>query len=444
MTSTDSAPDSLRLPPLAGLLDDIVDEALRARRRRVMVADNPAMTLKALRVTDNTLDRLVRTASLYGPQAVRLLDQRIAELAGDTQEAAVFLRMALSMQDRRASPAALAAHYIERFPRAVREACWFYPVPASALGDDVVHLVELFERGASCAPLRLLAIELAGLRAETRLRAPIAALLDHPDYAAPATLALARMGHADERTVRVADACLASGDPAQRALAMALVACDPRIAHERWLQQALAGEPAGADAAWAIATCRDPRRTVERAGAHPGMPAALRARIAALAGYPDGIVAACAAMTPAEIPVDADQAGLLQLTLGAVPLEARCDPNDAAAKSAALRVLLLRVLRGAHVGLCNDADIGPWEAGALLADPARAATLRLREGAVLGASAPPLGAALLEVPHALRHWLYIERACLGRHPLALSPFDVARRQDAAMMVGQFTDAFLAA
>jgi hypothetical protein len=52
---------------------------------------------------------------------------------------------------------------------------------------------------------------------------------------------------------------------------------------------------------------------------------------------------------------------------------------------------------------------------------------------------PPLDHKALNVTHGLRQWLYIEHAILGRHPLALSAYDVSRRQELAMMIAEVAD-----
>ncbi|MES2262214.1 MAG: hypothetical protein V4724_39825 [Pseudomonadota bacterium] len=444
-TETDIARISRRLPPLAGLLDNSLDEAVRTRRRRLMIADNPALTLNALRRTDSTLDRLIQTAAMYGQEATQQLDARIAASTGAVKEAVVFLRIAVAVQMRETTLGELAAHHVEAFPRAVRDACRFYPVPNGPLSDNASHVIDLFEHSALFPSLRLMAIELAGMRGEQSLVTQLKELLDDPLYAAPACIALARMGEATDATRSYAIECLSSDQPERRDVAMDLIACDPRISDDALLQLALAADPATVDAAWAIATCSDPRGVIDHAAARDDLPAALRARIAALAGYPDAIVNACAAMADADGAITANQAGLLELTLGAVPVEARCEPNDKEKKSRALRTLLLRVLRAAHIGLCNDADVDAWDVNAILANPAQAATVRLRDGLIFPVGVPPaLGRALPEVPHALRGWLYIERACLAHHAFALSPFDTARRQDAALMIGEFVDAMRAA
>ncbi|MDQ1818145.1 hypothetical protein RBA41_33085 [Massilia sp. CCM 9210] len=439
MTSTNVPQISRRLPPLSGLLDDTLDQAVRTRRRRIMMADKPSLNLNALRVPDMALDRLLHTVALYGADAARQLDVRIGELTGAAKEAAVFLRIALAVQTLDVALFELAARHAQEFARAVREAYWFYPIPSGPFSDHSGHIIDLFEKSAGSPTLRLIAIELAGRRDVKALRLPIEALLDDPQYAAHVHVALSCMGAATQATRRYAQEALATGEATACMAAMALIAVDPRIADASLLQDALKADPARVGAAWAIATCRDPRGLYQQAVARADVPTELRYRITALAGYVDGIIAACGEMATSDGPVTAAQADVLELALGGVPVEARCEPNVPADKSRALRALLLRACRRSHIPVCNDADMGPWDVQGILAKPEQAGTIRLRNGLPLGAEAPALGRAVLEVTHALRQWLFIERATIAQHALSLSAFDTARRQELAMMVGEYVD-----
>lgn len=439
MTSTEIARISRRLPPLGGLLDDTLDEAIRVRRRRVMVADNAALSLKALRVTDSSLDRLVQTAAMYGQEASHNLDGRVGLLTGAEKAAAVFVRIAVAVHMGETLLAELVATYINEFPRAVRDACWFYPVPNGPLSDNGNHVLDLFEKSGSSSAMRVLALELAGLRGEQRLSGQIRVLLDDPQFAAPASIALARMGESTSATQRFVEHCISSDERNDWETAMEIIACDPRLADDRLLQRALAADPATVDPIWAIALSREPRDIVEHAANRSDVPPGLRSRITAVAGYPADIIRACAEMAEVDGAVTPVNADILELVLGMVPVEARCEPNNKVDKSNALRSLVLRVFRGAHIALCNDADVDTWDVQAILANPAQAAKTRLRNGEVFPEGVPALGRALPEVSHSLRRWLYIERATLAQHHFSLSPFDCARRQDVAMMIGQFVD-----
>ena len=444
LTSTDIRPLNQRLPPLSGLLDDTLDQAIRARQRRIMIAGNPHGNLAALRVTDSAIDRALKSASLYGKDAALQLDARIAKLDGAAQEAAVFLRISLAVQTQEPALLALTSEYTPKFTRAIRDAYWFYPAPFGPFNDSSDHIVALFNQSAANTELRLLALELAGRRDVKALRPQIEALLDNPSLAPAAHYALACMGAAGEPTRRFLKNVIESNNAALFQSAMAIVAVDSRLLDEATLNRLLNADSDKADddalgAAWAIQTCRHPRKALDYASTHQELSSALRLRIAALAGYMDGIIIACAAMAASDGSITPLQADVLEVALGGVPVEARCEPNDQAAKSKALRDLILRVCRKSHIPICNEADLGPWEVEAILSKPEQPGEIRLRNGLPLRDSVPALGRAVFEVTHAMREWLYIERATTGQHAFALSALDVTRRQELALMVGELVD-----
>lgn len=431
----------MRLPLLPGLLEDHHGQALRARRRRVLIADHQDKNLRALEVMDAAIDRAILAASLYGRAAHDYFDAQIAASEGDAREASVFLRLALATHTGTATLPQLALTYWPDHRRAVLEALWFFPVPRGSFDADRRHVVALFEAAASTRPELLpLALELAG-RTDARQLAPrMTSLLADPRWAPIVRLALTRMGYATEPSRVDARAAEEPMPEADRGLHAEIIAADPRQAHEQLLAQLLAEEPAptGLNVAWAIMAARAPRRIHDHAMTREDVSAPLRLRVLALTGYADGLVLACAAMAQRPGPVSAAERDVLELALGATPVEARVEPGDLPGKSRALRALLLRALRSAHVPIHNDADRGPWSTESILASPGPT-TVRLREGAALVPGVPPLGAPVLEVTHQLRQWLYIERAVLAGHAFSLSASDVFRRQRTALMVAQAVD-----
>ncbi|NHZ64327.1 hypothetical protein [Massilia genomosp. 1] len=445
MTSTDLAERPLRLPPLPGLLDDTLDQAIRARQRRVLVVDHPGMHLGALSVPDMAIDRAVIGACLYGRDAALLLDARIAAATGRVRDAAVFLRIALAIEGRDGALPDLALKYSALHRRSVHDAYWFFPRPLGTFDDSVDHIERLFQAGAQHESVQTLALELAGRREVARLQAPIEALLEVEPLSAWAHLALARMGVAGKATRHYVASVLGSGQQASIGSALAIAAADPRLADDGLLDTICrAGIDAGApgaidDLAWAMLTCRHPRARCDCAATLIDLPVALRTRVIALAGYMDGLIAACADIAASENAISPEQADVLLLGLGEVPLEARVEPNDRQSKSAALRKLVLRVCRACHIGVSNDADRCAWQADAILAHPHIAAGVRVRHGAVLRGFVPPFDAAMAELTHGLRQWLYIERAVCANVPFSMSAVDVARRQELALMIAQLAD-----
>jgi tellurite resistance protein len=433
------------LPPLSSLLDDTIDQAIRKRQRRVLVIDSADRNLAALQVVDTDLDQIVRGFSLYGKDAAHQLDARIDGLKGAAQEAAIFLRIALAIQTGDAASSTLANQFAEQFAeqsgviRAIADAYRFYPVPVGPFGDNSAHIVDLFKRSQSASSTRMLALELAGKRDVKQLRPDIEALLDDNVHMPLAHYALACMGVADERTKAFVLSALRSDAKQFRQLALGCAAADPRLIADAALYDAIAAKPNDSDAAWAILAVRDPRKLFEYAQSRTDLSESLMLRVVALTGYMDGIVAVCAAIAASDKPVTPAQADVLHLALGSVPVAARAKPNQPEEKSKAMRELILRVCRAAHIPVCNDADIGPWDVDAILVQPERTAAVRLRGGKALSDAVPSFHQSAFLVTHALRDWLYIERATAGKHALALTASDVARRQELAMMVGEMVD-----
>jgi len=232
LTSTELRPINQRLPPLAGLLDDTLDQAIRALQRRLLIADHPGLNLAALKVTDNAIDQALKSAGLYGKDAALQLDARIAQSKGATQEAAVFLRMALAVQTQEPTLFELTTDYHAKFSLAVRDAYWFYPAPFGPFDDSSAHIVSLFEKSAADPGLRLLALELAGRRDVKSLKPHVEASQDDPRQMPAAHYALACMGLAGELTKRYVKAALASNEPLLIPPTMATVAADPRLADD--------------------------------------------------------------------------------------------------------------------------------------------------------------------------------------------------------------------
>jgi hypothetical protein len=248
------------------------------------------------------------------------------------------------------------------------------------------------------------------------------------------------MGYGGEASAQFARDSLEKEDPKQFAAGLRICAVDPKLSNSHALKHALDIAPNLTDEAWAILACHFPRQTLDYAINSTSMDLGLKIRLAALTGYADGAVALCLSLAEREGSVTPAEADLLLLVLGEVPFEARCEPNDQAAKSRALRELLLRVCQQAHIALNNDAGRCPWKLDMILANREQAASIRLRDGKRMSAQHLPLGHhQVLNVTHGLRQWLYIERAILGQHPLALSAYDVSRRQERALMIAEVTD-----
>ena len=364
MISTEPALAAARLPPVPGLLDDLLLSVVRARQRRVATLDNPGQTLNALRVADATIDRALVAASLYGPSASQLLDQWLQDTdtlpsAGE-RSALVFVRVALALQlclqATRAGAAASPADddwllQTERFatdePRAVHDALRFAPVPALQLQDHAGHVSALLDRSRRKPALLALAIQLAGEREVTSLKATLETLAASRTVGAMVHHTLASMGEARHDTRARVNEGLRSRQPDAVAAAVRTACVDPRLADDDALIAALPWGPAVAADAWAVLICRHPRRTHDHALSQTdadAMDVATKLRISALAGYMDSTLMVCATLAERDSPITPAEADVLRLVLGEVPVEtASRPPGPQQARSQALRQLVLKV-----------------------------------------------------------------------------------------------------
>ncbi len=438
MTSTEPRLNTRRLPPIAGLLDDLVDQAIRVRRRRTMIADAPGQTLAALRTMDDTLDRSVKALRIYGDDAVHALQARQQQSEADVREAVAFLRVALAVQAEAADQAGVAAGLVESHPRAVHEALWFFPAPITPLAERNGHVLPLLDAAEAGAFPLPLALQLAGQR-DVRAAAPAIERQRSGPARAAAEYAWAAIGRADEGTRRFVEQGLASGDIVQVAAALEVLAVVPTLAQAPALRACTAEQPPQAvDAAWCLRACLSPQEMLDLARQRQDMPLQMQARVLAMSGDIAAIIELCGALVDSGAPAGPQHADPLLLVLGDLPAECSDTAATAQDRSRALRKLVLRVCRQAHIGVRNDADQAPWVPEAMLHDLAQARSVRLRHGQRMPAL-PPLDAAVLHLTHGLRQWLYIERALLARHPLSLSAWDVSRRQLLALGVAEVVD-----
>ena len=447
MISTEGLPAAV-----PALLDDLLEQALRARQRRVLTADHPGMHLGALAACDVLIDRTVRAASLHGHAALQRLDARLDVRTTDSPnpashaaaDATVFLRVSLAVQMQERSLADLVRRHVDAQPRAVYDALRFMPVPTTPFQPQDAHIVQVFAQAGRHPQWLPWALRLAGERDVKALQPRIEALL--PTHAAEAHVALACMDRPTPDSGPFVDAALLSGDAARIADGLRIAAVAPALATDLALVQGLDQLPAGhpaADIAWGLLATRHPQATLEHARTRAGLPAALWLRLVALTGCFDAVLDVCAGLAAQADGLSAAQADVLTLALGQVPAELRVRPGNPATGSQALRALVLRVCRQCYLGVrpgaeqidsTECAEPRSWTSQHLLAEPAAASTLRLRQGRPLAAGVPPLGPWVRDVTHGLRQWLYLERAATGGRALALSAWDVSRRQDLALAV----------
>lgn len=455
MTSTESSSEPVTLPlpprkpphdPLPGQLParlpvsrspvpDTIEQALRARRRRVQAAEHAGKTLAALAVSDNRIDQALRSIAVLAGEARELLDAKLAAAAGPAFDDAAFLRLALAIQSKEPGWLRLVEQLHGRAPRAVRDALWFFPASLDTFPLAADHVVELFWHALERLELLPLALELVGRCDLRHLANDVRPLTHSAEFSPLAHWVLLCLDAAGEPTERFLCEGLLSEDRDAQVQAMAMVRVAPHLPHDEWLMPFLGREEPFW--AWPVMVARHPRRLCDMLAQHTALSEEDRLRVLAVGGYLDCVVEACRGFAAQPDALTPEQADLLMLTLGEVPMEALVRPNDIHAKAQALRAALLRVCRRLHIGVTNDADRCAWDVEQIFSEPAKARAIRLREGRVHSSPVPNLGTSLTQLTHPLRQWLYIERAVAGGHVLTLDALDVCRRQMLALTVSDF-------
>ena len=133
-----------RLPVARSPVPDTIEQALRARRRRVQTAEHPGKNLAALAVSDDRIDQAMRSVAILASEARELLDAKLATATGAAFDDAAFLRLALAVQTKEPGWLRLVDQLHDRAPRATRDALWFFPASADTFPPTAHHVVELF------------------------------------------------------------------------------------------------------------------------------------------------------------------------------------------------------------------------------------------------------------------------------------------------------------
>lgn len=436
MTSIDSPLAEFRLPPRANTLEPSLDLAVRARRRRVLTADHPGFTLRALAVADDAIDRVVVASAMEAPRAIAWLQSRIDQSNGDELDALVFVLCAVAVQSADGSASQFFERYASRHARAICDAYRFFPVPATPFSDSDEHIRELFSRPQASEDLNRLMIDLAGMRAVRSLKGKVEAFLDNPAFARNAHLALARMDCADTATQLFVQHGLQSASAVDRDVALQVAAANPRLANPNALAELVENHPNQAEAAWAILSVLAPRRTFDFAMTNDELETSIKLRIAAQTGFIDAIISLCAELAERPDSITPAEADVLLLVLGEVPAEVRADGVAQETKSRVLRELLLRACRHAHITVQNDADLAPWRLEEIVTDAEQARQIQVRHAARFSDDAPRIGPEILDVTHGLRQALYLETATRSGITLPLLTDDISRRQQFALSLAE--------
>lgn len=430
------------MPSRDQLIAELLEETVRARRRRLHITGTMDFRLLALQTVDRKIDRNVRALSVFGQHTLEALDNELSACApGPALDALVHVAAACGMEmhgHARADDmgARWFSRYGEHHRTAFRDAWWFFPQSRQGDAARIARTAALLASNAES--IQNLGVELAGrcgIAASAPRVAALATELPDGTLLRACELALCRLNHPpSDLPARIHRR--GTGDADALLHALRLVATSGRldlVPMPGYLQCTRMQHPALQRLAWCLATLGDPvqahRLALEDATLDDGM----RWRVLALAGFPEGLIhlGRSVLQQPSE-PTPA-QLDALWTFLGDVPAEVRDKTAPPEIREQALRLAVLQTLRNAHVGVTNQARHADWTPEAMLAGAPPGQSRRLRFGHALrrqedGGAA--LGSAVLQLTTLMRQALYIEQSVQSKKAVGagLSAYAPSRHQ----------------
>jgi hypothetical protein len=433
------------MPSREKLIDELLDETVRARRRRLNVTRALDVRLLGLKTVDSKIDRNIRALAVFGSDA---LDAAVQKLAGLTHapavDALVHVMAACAVQ-----AASTANHqglverlfdaYGSKHRSALRDAWWFYPMSRRAFDLHLQRIASMLQ--SSQADHQLMAIELAGRLGMNSCSQRISELLANtPDSILHRSgeLALCRMGTAPDTLPKRVQSLL-RGSAVDVLHGLRLIACSGLLegaSIDQLLSWAQSPEPALSRLAWCLATICNPAAAHDAAINNTTMEPDLRIRVLAMAGFPSGLISVVRSVTDQLTPATPAQLDALSTLLGDVPMEVNAKPMDPAKREEALRTAVLKAFRATHIPVRNEAKECEWSAQAMLAEPQGSPGLhnrRLRYGVAVRpkeSGGVALETSVLQMGSLMRQALYIEQSVQAGHPVGagLSAYAPSRHQ----------------
>lgn len=430
------------MPSRDQLIAELLEETVRARRRRLHITGTMDFRLLALQTVDRKIDRNLRALSVFGQATLDALDGELSACApGPALDALVHVAAACSTEMHgHAQAEDMAARWFGRYGEhhrtAFRDAWWFFPQSRHGDAARIARTAALLASNAE--PTQILGVELAGrcgIAAHVpRITALATELPDGPLLRA-CELALCRLNHPpSDLPARIHRR--GTGDADALLHALRLVATSGRvdlIPTPGYLQCTRMQHAALQRLAWCLTTLSDPvqahRRALEDATLDDGM----RWRVLALAGFPEGLVHLGRSVLQQGSDPTPAQLDALWTFLGEVPAEVRDKTAPPEIREQALRLAVLQALRNAHVGVTNQARHAEWTPEAMLAATDPGQSRRLRFGRALlrqedGGAA--LGSAVLQLTTPMRQALYIEQSVRSKKAVGagLSAYAPSRHQ----------------
>lgn len=431
------------MPSRETLIDALLDETVRARRRRLNVTRALDVRFLGLKTVDSKLDRNIRALAVFGDDALHAATQKLAGLThAPTVDALVHVLAACAAQaastaDHHELLEQLHNLYAKNHRSALRDAWWFYPISRRAFDLHMQRVANMLQ-SRQMLEHQLMATELAGRLGMLGCGPQIIDLLsqtpDNPLHRS-GELALCRMGIAPN-TLPQRIQSLMQGGTTDVWHALRLIASSGQAegaSIDQLLNWAQSSEQALSRLAWCLATISNPSAAHEASINNSVMDPALRTRVLALAGFPSGLIAIVRSLTEQNTPATPAQIDALAVFLGDVPMELSADPVDPVKREEALRAAVLKTLRMAHIPVRNEAKVCEWSADVMLAEPHSPRSRRLRYGTAVRpkeGGGVALSTTVLQMGSLMRQALYIEQSVQAGRPIGagLSAYASSRLQ----------------
>ena len=446
------------MPSAQNLIDELLDESIRARQRRVHITSSTEATLYALKAVDAKLDENLRALASFGIGTLAICEQRLDQASSAERDAAVHLLCAVAVQlpaskQRDEAILNIVKRHWSTHKQAVNDALWFFPVGLSEFDIRHDHVMLLIGQGDP--NLQHIGVTLAACRGVMqagpwvydKLR-ELGIASDGPlQRACEMTLACLNLCLPQEQRLL---ALLKGADDAQRH-ALQLIAQSGQARQlldaPHYLSLTNTSDQTVQQLAWCLAALADPQACATALNGPLQLAVELRTRLGALVGSPRALIHCVQAITAQDTPPHAEGSDALLVLLGQVPVGVNQTPIEPLARSAQLRTYVLQCLRHSHVNVNNEADVCPWEPAQFLAPESLTTATRLRYGQRLHAPQP--GCIPVEIASrlsaAMRQTLYWEQACARGHSFGfgLSAYANARMQYSVLNAAQWHDEHLA-
>jgi hypothetical protein len=430
------------MPSSEKLIHELLEETVRARRRRLNITHDMEVRLLGLKTVDSKMDRNIRALAVFGDDALKAAIKQLTESThAATVDALVHVIAACAVQMPNTSNHVkllelLQDQYGQKHRSALRDAWWFYPLSRRSFDLHLQRITAMLH--SPQIDHQCMAIELAGRLGMTtctqQLLNIVAATPADNVLHRTCELALCRMGAApDTLTKRIKTLADTSSTNTLHALRLITASGQLKgVSTENLLTWTQSTQQPISRLAWCLVAISNPT-AAHNAAMSGSMELNQRTRILALAGFPSGLISIVREITEQDIPATQAQLDALATYLEDVPMEVNAKPMDIRKREDALRAAVLKSFRAAHIPVRNEAKVCEWSAQAMLAEPHAQHGRRIRYGVAFRAKdsgGVPLGKSVPQMGALMRQALYIEQSVQAGRPIGagLSAYATSRHQ----------------